>query len=373
MQFGTIPEHHVLKQNLIHAAASGKVAHAQLFIGSIGSAHLALALAFATYLNCTAPTTADSCGTCCSCSSMVQCTHPDVHFVFPGKRSSSEAENQMETINLFRTCLKNNPFLTLEEWTQALHSDSKQCQITRGEVARIIQSIGLKTFVGRYKIVLIWLPEYMNISAANALLKTLEEPPACTIFLLVGMDRDKILPTIASRTQQRIVPSFSDQAIQQLLQCNHPDLSPTKVGAIAFLAEGNIAKAYALLEEALTDSFECFSAWMRNCYSSNFIQVIAQSEAFHATPTDAQKRFFSYGLQFIRVTLLSVYTPDILQTLSKTEALFSQKFGQTVTVAQLRAMVPLFTQAYACLERNANAKMVYTHTSIQLAKLFKSC
>jgi DNA polymerase III gamma/tau subunit len=121
MQFAEILEHHAFKNTLLRMAVTGKVAHAQLFIGPAGSANLALALAFATYLNCSCRQEADACGSCFSCASMAQFTHPDLQLVFPKKASSAVSEMQSAYLETFRNCLKENPFLTLEEGINAMH------------------------------------------------------------------------------------------------------------------------------------------------------------------------------------------------------------------------------------------------------------
>lgn len=374
MQFAEIPEHYTFKKNLLRAGNTGRVAHAQLFIGSVGSANLALALAFATYLNCTSRSADDACGSCLSCASMAQLTHPDLQLVFPKKSSSALEKNQTEAkyIDEFRNCLKGNPFLTLEEWTGLIGDGHKQCKISKKDTHKIIQQLSLKAFVGQYKIVLIWLPEYLHNVAANALLKTLEEPPPHTVFLLVSCSSEKILSTIRSRSQQHHIPPFSEEAIQQILHHKYNELDVNQSRAIAFLAEGDVYKAFQLAEQTVTENFERFSNWMRSCYSSNFIKLITQSETFQKLSIDAQRVFFTYALQLIRVTLLHKLTHCLpLATLTTAEVTFSKKFCLQVTVAQLKKMIALLTPSCYYLERNANAKLVYINASIQIAKIFK--
>ncbi|WP_419241319.1 ATP-binding protein [Cardinium endosymbiont of Nabis limbatus] len=374
MQFAEIPEHYAFKSTLIRMAVTGKVAHAQLFIAPPGSANLALALAFATYLNCSSRQESDACGSCFSCASMVQLTHPDLQLVFPKKASSAALEAQSDTTYLekFRNCLRENPFLTLEDWAAVMHDQGKQCQISRKDASKIIQQLSLKAFIGPYKIVCIWLPEYLHHTAANALLKTLEEPPVATVFLLVGSNVDRILSTIRSRSQQHTIPPCSEIAIQQLLRNKYRDLDPDRYKEVAFLAEGNLSKAFELLEQGVQDNFERFCHWMRSCYSGDLIKLVAQSEAFYKLSIDAQKNFLTYALQLIRITLLGKLDYPFLQIHLAAEETFSKKFGLSVTIDQLKALIAQLMQAYYCLERNANAKMVYTHLSIQIVNIFGS-
>ncbi|TDG95621.1 ATP-binding protein [Cardinium endosymbiont of Culicoides punctatus] len=372
MRFTDIPEHYALKNNLSRTVNINKVAHAQLFVGPVGSANLALALAFATYLNCTTHRDGDACGSCPSCTSMAQLTHPDLQLIFPRKSLSSIYDNQSESkcLDIFRNCLRDNPFLTIQDWSAATDYDSKQCQITKKDASNIIQRLSLKAFIGQYKIVLMWLPEYLNHTAANALLKTLEEPPLRTVFLLVSFDSEKILPTIKSRTQQHHIPLFSEEAIQQILRDKYSNLDINQYREIAFLAAGDVHKAFQLIEQPITDHFERFSNWMRNCYSNSFSKLIMQSEAFHKLSTDVQKAFFTYTLQMLRVTLLNNLNHTHYQEISNTEAVFIKKFSQNVSVNQIKNIIYLILENYNYLERNANAKMIYTHLSIQIVDVF---
>lgn len=374
MQFAKIPEHYALKNTLIRMATTGKVAHAQLFVGPTGAANFALALAFATYLNCSCRKETDACGSCFSCASMAQFAHPDLQLVFPKKASSSisEAQSDKNYLETFRNLLKENPFMRLEEWVSAMDYDSKQCQISRKDVGKIIQQLSLKPFIGPYKIVCIWLPEYLHHTAANALLKTLEEPPPYTVFLLISSNSEKILSTIRSRSQQHTISPCSEEAIEQVLCNKYKDLDVHRYKEIAFLAQGDLSKAFQLIEQSVEGNFERFSHWIRSCYSGDFIKLITQSEVFYKLSIDAQKNFFTYALQLIRVTLLSKLHHPLLQISLTAEAAFSKKFSLKVTINQLKEIIAQLIQAYYYLERNANSKMVYTHTSIQIMHIFAS-
>lgn len=374
MQFAEVPAHCALKSHLIKIALAQKVPHAQLFIGPPGSANLALALSFATYLNCSARQATTSCGLCTSCLRMAQLAHPDLLLIFPKKavHPATPAESDKHDVELFRSCVKENPFLTLEQWSRALHHSGKQCQINKKDASKIIQQLSLKPFIGPYKIVCIWLAECLHHTAANALLKTLEEPPEATVFLLIGSNSEKILPTIQSRCQQHVIPPFSQQAIAQVLSNKFKDLPAERYQATAFLAQGDLTKAFELIQDPVEDNFGRFSDWMRSCYSANLIKLITQSELFYKLPLDTQKNFFTYALQLIRMTLLHKLDSPLFELNAPNEANFSKKFALNVSISQLKKIITELTQAYYHLERNGNAKMIYAHISIQIVNFFKA-
>ena len=204
MRFSDIIGLEDTKQQLIAAVKSNHVAHAQLFFGSEGSANLALALAFATYINCTNQSDSDSCGTCASCTKIDKLVHPDVQFIFPvssTKKVTGKSVVSSSYMNEWRSFILNNPYSGIEQWSASYGAENKQSNISKEESRNIIKNLSLKAFEAEYKIMLIWLPEFMHPSAANGILKILEEPPKKTIFLLVTNDYEKLLTTILSRCQ----------------------------------------------------------------------------------------------------------------------------------------------------------------------------
>ena len=92
----------------------------------------------------------------------------------------------------WRKFLLDTPYRTLPDWLETVGADNKQGNISAEEARNILQKLSLKAYEGAYKIMLIWLPELMNVPSANALLKVLEEPPAQTLFLLVTNQPDKL-------------------------------------------------------------------------------------------------------------------------------------------------------------------------------------
>ena len=184
MQFSEIHGLHNIKDKLIQAVKKNHVAHAQMFAGLPGSANLSMALAFATYINCEDKLESGSCGKCSSCAKMDKMVHPDIHFVFPVYSQSGDKEKiRNENVAKFRAFLSENPYGNLSDWAEFSKAENKQLNISVEESRRIIGNISMKAFEAEYKVVLIWLPELMNIAAANAILKALEEPPEIEALL----------------------------------------------------------------------------------------------------------------------------------------------------------------------------------------------
>jgi DNA polymerase III subunit delta' len=269
IRFAAIPEHDPIKRRLRYITQHNQIPHAQLFWGRPGSAQMSLALAFATYLHCRQQVADDACGQCASCLKIEKLVHPDVKFVFPigpTKKLTGKDVVSNNYLSTWRSFVQAQPYGLLSDWSYQVGSEQKQLAIYREEAKQITQYMNMKPLEGIYKIILIWLPEYLHPTAANALLKILEEPSPQTIFLLVSMAPEKIINTIRSRTQQIHVPAFSDQAITQLL-ANQYSLDSAKIKQIVSLADGNLNQAFKLVENSNQEAFEHFTAWMRLCYT----------------------------------------------------------------------------------------------------------
>ena len=177
------------KAMLLSGIRNNHVAHAQLFTGRPGSPALSLALAYATYLNCENPGDEDACGQCPSCAKNQKFVHPDVHFIFPVSSTKNVAAKDASSrlfLKEWREFLLTTPYGSLQDWSTLYGGEDKQALISTKEKQTITNDLSLKAFEGKYKIMLIWLPELMHPNAANGILKVLEEPPENSVFLLVS-------------------------------------------------------------------------------------------------------------------------------------------------------------------------------------------
>ena len=160
-----------VKQKLIKSAREGRISHAQLFLGKTGWGTLPLALAFAQYVNCHNPTNFDSCGVCDSCKRTLALEHPDLHFSFPViVKKSGNVPVSLDWWDNWKKALKANPYISYIEWMQDIGAENKQGNITALECREIIKKLSLKPLFDGYKIMIIWLPEYLG-KEGNVLLK----------------------------------------------------------------------------------------------------------------------------------------------------------------------------------------------------------
>ena len=191
-------------------ADTGRVPHAMLFYENPSSGALSLAVAWIQYLCCEHPVDGDSCGVCPSCRQMAKLVHPDVHYVFPVNTGSViKNDHPVSEMGLeqFRSLFLSNPYFTEQALYDALGMENKVGNISVHEAKNIVSKLSLSALAGGYKAVVMFLPERMNVQAANKLLKILEEPPQKTIFVLITQNPDNVLSTIFSRCQGlRVLP-----------------------------------------------------------------------------------------------------------------------------------------------------------------------
>ncbi len=141
-----------------------------------------------------------------------------MHFSYPALKKDSRHDRVLSTdyISEWREFIQQSPYSNVTDWINFLKENSKskienpvnkQGNISVFECDDISHKISLKSFESNYKILIMWMPEYLG-KEGNKLLKLIEEPPANTLFIFVAEDEEAILPTILSRTQLIKIPSL---------------------------------------------------------------------------------------------------------------------------------------------------------------------
>src|SRR5688572_5963262 len=269
MQFKDIVGQHIVKERLISTVKEGRISHGQLLLGAEGSGNLAMAIAYSQYIACENKSD-DSCGTCSSCLKYSKLAHPDLHFVYPVASNKDQgSKGSAGHITVWREALIKNPYLSLLEWYELMGIENKQGSIGVEESHEIVRTLGLMAYEAGYKTMIIWMPEKMNISASNKLLKILEEPPDKTLFLLVSENQDGIINTILSRLQIVKFPRLSDSEVHLGIRQKYNPEDEKQLQNIVRLADGNFNTAISLVTsgEGDNDNFKHFQQLMRCSYA----------------------------------------------------------------------------------------------------------
>jgi DNA polymerase-3 subunit delta' len=364
-QIMNVPGQQRAKDFLNRLAHSERVPHALLFIGPTGSGNLALALEFARYLQCEHPGDTGPCGQCKACVKTGQMAHPDVHFSYPTIGGGVSTD----FIKQWRAAMSENPFLDVNTWLLRIGAENKQGNINKDECNAIIKKLSLKTFEGRYKILVMWLPEYLG-KEGNRLLKLIEEPPEGTIFLLAAENAELILPTILSRCQLVRTDKLSDQElVQSLLQMR--DMDAARAQSIAFLADGDLHQALQLADNTENDDGRMLLDWLRRCWKGNGIELVQWAEMFAAKGRENQKRFLQYGLYFLREMNLLTATGNTRLRLQAEELQTAQNMAKVLNLYKIEQIARFFNDNYYYIERNANPKILFLDTSIKINQILK--
>lgn len=358
------------KQRLIREAKEGKIAHARLFCGPEGIGKLPLAIAYARYLSCQNPGVDDACGTCPNCMKYNKLAHPDLHFVFPVIKIKSKDTVSDDFLSEWRELLSQTPYFNLNMWLKEMGAENQQAQIYVKESDEIIRKLNLKSSQGGYKIMIIWLPEKMNVECSNKLLKLLEEPPSQTIFLLVSEEPEMLLTTIQSRTQRFNLYGIEEKQIAQKLIQQYGILEQDAID-IAHRCEGNFLKALETihLNEENQLFFEMFVSLMRLSYQRKIREMKQWSETMASMGRERQKQFLQYCQRMIRENFIYNFHESSITFLNEEERHFSSRFAPFVNERNVIGIMDELSEAQRHIEQNVNARMVFFDFSLKMIVL----
>ncbi len=367
VRFAEVIGQDAAKDLLRRLADEQRLPHALMLVGGEGSGHLPLALALARYVLCEAPREGEPCEQCTQCRHSAHYTHPDLHFSFPTVGSKATSEQYYKQ---WREALEENPYLNVHQWLMRLDAENRQGNITRDECVQIVKKLSLKTFEGRHKVLLMWMPEYLG-KEGNRLLKLIEEPPPHTIFLFVAENPDLILGTILSRCQIVRLSPLTDEQIARALQ-QREGLDAEQALAFAQIADGNYNKALELARTTDQPHAQVFVDWLRKCYARQGAALVQWCNEAAKWGREPQKNFLHYGLHFWRELLvwnLSGHTMPLRLLPAEQET--ARKMARVVGPRQIEAIAKLFDEAIFHIERNANPKILFMDLSIRLGKLMR--
>lgn len=378
MQFRDIVGNNELKKKLIETVNNNRIHHAQLFLGKQGTGKVALAIAYAQYINCENPHDGDSCGECKSCKKYAGLIHPDLHFIFPVIKTPKITKPiSADFLNNWREFILNNHYISFEDWLLFLEAENQQAGIFAHESQEIIRIVNLKTFEAKYKTLIIYLPEKMNITAANKLLKALEEPPANTIFILACEDESQLLTTIRSRTQLVKFDNPKTDEIKKYLSEKFSSIESNQLADIAKISNGDINTAIKLVSQlnlgsqnSFTENFNYFSKFMRISYAFNIKEIIEFIDTLNSIGRERQKQFVEYSIRLLRENFSLGYDPKI-SYLTKNEFDFSNNFHKFIHQNNIKQLYTEFNKAHYDITRNCASKILFMDLFLKTSQLLK--
>lgn len=392
MQFKDIIGQEAVKRNLLELVQQNRLSHALLFLNKEGSGGLPLALAFSQYILCQkvtgrqqAPTPglfgleeageqlqqmpADSCDpddtACPSCRKARQLIHPDIHFSYPvvSKKSGTPALSTDYSAE-WREFIAEQPYGNCYDWLQYIGAENKQGNITAAECNDIIRKLSLKSYEGDYKVLILWMPEFLE-KEGNKLLKLIEEPPANTLFLLVAESESQILPTILSRCQLVKIPALTTESVADALQ-QKMAVDRIQASQIATVSEGNYREAIQMLQHAGDDWQVMLRDWLNAILKTGPIAQVKWVEEIAKMGREKQKQFLRYFNHLLEMALRLRLLGDAGFLGMEEEKDFALRLNKIAEVAQQQAIIEELDRAAYYIERNANGKMLFQALTIKL-------
>ncbi|WP_288095380.1 hypothetical protein [Hydrotalea sp.] len=383
-----------LKKQLVAMVQQNRLGHALLLIGKEGSGALPLAVAFAQWMVCqpgkhaSAPATAlfgeqessiektdfispEAISNMPNFSRATQFMHPDLHFSYPViPKKSGDKPISTDYFKEWKEFIRQYPYGNVYDWLQFIGAENKQGNITAEECNDIMRKLNLKSFESAYKVLVLWMPEYLG-KEGNKLLKLIEEPPANTLFILVAEQEEGILPTLVSRCQLIRVPLIEKQDIEAAL-IEQAYLPADKAALIAGVCGGNYREALQMIQHAESDWQSLLREWLNATLKAGPAAQLKFIDEMTKTGREKQKQFLRYFIhlleQSLHIRLLGIEAATCLPT----ESDFAQRLNKIASVTQQQAIVEELDNAIYYIERNANAKMLFMALTIKLQYIIQN-
>ena len=379
-----------LKKQLVDMVQQQRLPHALLLVGPEGSGALPLAVAFAQYIvsiPSQAAATADLFGAPAEPLAQPfytpeqiadlpayhrasQLMHPDLHFSFPTIIEKPGQKNiSANFIEQWREFINGYPYGNAFDWLQFIKAENKQGNISADECNEIIKKLSFKSFESAYKVLVLWMPEYLG-KEGNKLLKLIEEPPDNTIFILVAASEENILPTILSRCQFVKVPRLTTQEIESALM-GRAKLAPEKAKQVAILSEGNYREALHLIQHSDQDYISMIKDWLNAILKMGPVAQLKWVEEMSKLGREQQKQFLKYFNHLLEHSIrLKTMGSDL--PLDSDLKDFALRINKIAGVSQMESIVNELDKSIYHIERNANAKMLFMALSIKLYHIIQN-
>lgn len=279
-------------KTLRNALSENKIAHAYLFCGPRGTGKTTMARLFAKALNCEEGIGYE-CDVCQNCVAVKTGSHPDVFEIDAASNSGVDS------------------------------------------VRDLIDQVRYQPILGRYKVYIIDEVHNMSSSAFNALLKTLEEPPANVVFILATTEPQKVLPTILSRVQRFDFTKVSDEDIiskmSEILEKENVTYEEGSLELIARLADGGVRDALSILDQVVSYSGDNISIEDINTLFGllnvkdklDFVRKIGSKDL--ASVINTAKDMYSRGIDIVKLhdDLIKIFKDLLVFGMTKDESLLT--------------------------------------------------
>ena len=342
---------------------SGKIPHAMMFYENDGCGAFAIVQAFLQYVFCGGDVDESP-----GAHRVAKLIHPDVKYVYPvnlGAYTTNKKRSDITSvfyIEHFRKLAMANPYFLEDDLNDAFQLQGRTGGIAVNDAKEIMEEIYLSPVEGGYKAVVIYLPELMNAPCANKLLKSIEEPPQKTLFLMITHNPDKVIQTISSRCQHfRVVPQ-SKAEITSALQ-NSFGIDGEEAASLAQQAYGSIGKALWLTREDSERSqfIDMFNELMDAVAKRDFVMALGVADELIALDNkEKQKAFLEFMGEEIRKIFLCKQGLESISAIPSQEIPHYQNLAKVFHVRFCSHVLKALDQVNLLYARNVNPKLLVT-------------
>ncbi len=353
MKFSDIQGNSHIVSVLRTMASSGRIPHAMLFYENDGGGAIPMILAFLDYIN--------------------EGRHSDIHFTFPITTSTKVSGATKDlTCDMFssywRELIQKNPYFLENEMSSALGFDKKTGNISAAEGRSILRTLSLRSMSVGYRAIVVYLPERMNATTANMLLKAIEEPAPGNLFLMVTHSPESVLQTISSRCQAlRILPLPKEEVKKALVE--KFSVPEEEAYEAALLAGGSIGAALAEVSahsESLAQK-DLFMDIVDSIGRRDYFSVLECGEKIAGLDSrEKQKAFCNFAGECVRKIFMIQQGQPSLGAISKDELPFYEKASSSLPPQWCENALSIISRAATYLERNVNQKILFCAMATRL-------
>jgi len=309
---------------LDRSLSDGRLFHAYLFVGPAHVGKMTLAIDFTQALNCTSEE--KPCGECSSCRRIVSGSHPDVQVI---------------------------------QLAESVEDQSARKAIGVEQIREMQRSVSLNSYEGGYRVIIIDGAEFMSEGAANSLLKTLEEPPPATIFILLATEENRLLPTIHSRCQKLELERMPTQAVQQAL-IDRWEVPSERAELLARLSHGCIGWAIsAVADESILEersgNMENLIVLAHSDISERFQFASGLAVEFGKSRVSVRERLELWLTWWRDLALLKSDCAEFVVNIDREDTLRRQ--AEQCSLSAIGGAIRSIREAMRHLEQNANARL----------------
>jgi DNA polymerase-3 subunit delta' len=316
MGFSEILGHRKQIEALRAALQNGRLHHAYLFLGPEGIGKRKVALSLAKAIHCDAADL-DFCGTCPNCARINNANHPDFRII-------------------------------------GLLPDKKEIGIQ--QVREIERELNLRSFSGKRKIAVIDPATLMNLSAQNALLKTLEEPPQASLLILIASNAGGLLPTLRSRCLLLSFAPLEKEMVARFLTATH-GIDPGQAEVLAALAMGSIGTAVALNDRERREQRRSWSETVCSLATGDYRLGIDAAEDLAAKKDDCLQ-FLAWAETWYRDLLVYAVSQEASLIINQDMIQAIRSHSAVVSSEHAIEVIGCIADAQRAIQRNLNRRMV---------------